>query len=297
MYKKNLKNHKHQRNFYLRRLHKNEKQKNSTQQTYEKEEHCVSFFKRKEFKERIFQIYFLSRETVPVKKTLHKNRRSSLERNKREKKKISFSRQIFIRNYLSLNNLLKTKSVRNRSILGHESDSLLLFILHPSHRAKFPPSILFLSPSRACNVLNEDECIPVKSHALHSGCVLRGLSGGRSDSPYRGIAQRHIMRLWWNQSLASCGWWLVVDPSVRPRKRVSAQRCTVSSPFHVAEILPIDHDRTHRSIISLSFSLYIYPSLSILFGAPPPRCTIAHVPWRILENFSVDPCSIHGCWG
>lgn len=37
-----------------------------------------------------------------------------------------------------------------------------------------------------------------------------------------------------------------------------------------------------------SLSLYIYPSLSILFGAPPPRCTIAHVPWRILENFSVD---------
>lgn len=169
--------------------------------------------------------------------------------------------------------------------MGHESDSLLLFILHPSHRAKFPPSILFLSPSRACNVLNEDECIPVKSHALHSGCVLRGLSGGRSDSPYRGIAQRHIMRLWWNQSLASCGWWLVVDPSVRPRKRVSAQRCTVSSPFHVAEILPIDRD---RSIVPLSLSIYIYPSLSILFGAPPPRCTIAHVPWRILENFSVD---------
>lgn len=24
------------------------------------------------------------------------------------------------------------------------------------------------------------------------------------------------MRLWWNQSLASCGWWLVGDPSVRP---------------------------------------------------------------------------------
>lgn len=65
------------------------------------------------------------------------------------------------------------------------------------------------------------------------------------------------MRLWWNQSLASCGWWLVVDPSVRPRKRVSAQRCTVSSPFHVAEILPIDRDRIHRSIVPLSLSLSI----------------------------------------
>lgn len=47
----------------------------------------------------------------------------------------------------------------------------------------------------------------------NGGCP--GLSGGRSDSPHRGIPQQHIMRLWWNQSLASCGWWLVGDPSVR----------------------------------------------------------------------------------
>lgn len=29
------------------------------------------------------------------------------------------------------------------------------------------------------------------------------------------------MRLWWNQSLASCGWWLVGDPSVRPSVHTS----------------------------------------------------------------------------
>lgn len=100
-----------------------------------------------------------------------------------------------------LNNLQKIKSTKPFDL--RPRIGFLLLILH-RHRAKSPP-ILFLSSSRACNVLNEDECIPVKSHALHSGCV-PWLSGGRSDSPYRGIAQRHIMRLWWNQSLASCGW-------------------------------------------------------------------------------------------
>lgn len=66
-------------------------------------------------------------------------------------------------------------------------------------------------PSRASERCNASR---LKVVLRNGGCP--GLSGGRSDSPHRGIPQQHIMRLWWNQSLVSCGWWLVGDPSVRP---------------------------------------------------------------------------------
>jgi len=73
-----------------------------------------------------------------------------------------------------------------------------------------------------CDAMRCDamQCDAMQCNASRLKVVLRnggcpGLSGGRSDSPHRGIPQQHIMRLWWNQSLASCGWWLVGDPSVR----------------------------------------------------------------------------------
>lgn len=72
----------------------------------------------------------------------------------------------------------------------------------------------------------------------NGGCP--GLSGGRSDSPHRGIPQQHIMRLWWNQSLASCGWWLVGDPSVpsvRPFVRPSV-RTYVRTYVRPRNVLP-----------------------------------------------------------
>lgn len=57
----------------------------------------------------------------------------------------------------------------------------------------------------------------------NGGCP--GLSGGRSDSPHRGIPQQHIMRLWWNQSVTGELWVVAsrrpIHPSIRPSIRPS----------------------------------------------------------------------------
>lgn len=76
-----------------------------------------------------------------------------------------------------------------------------------------------------CSVVSERcDASRLKVVLRNGGCP--EFSGGRSDSPYRGIPQQHIMRLWWNQSLASCGWWLVGDLSVRLSVRPSVRPYT-----------------------------------------------------------------------
>lgn len=90
-------------------------------------------------------------------------------------------------------------------------------------------------------------CIPVKSWLRNGGCPR--FSGGRSDSPHRGIPQQHIMRLWWNQSLASCGWWLVGDPSVRPSVHISVRASVkrVSASLYLRSSSIVIETATRRS--------------------------------------------------
>lgn len=59
------------------------------------------------------------------------------------------------------------------------------------------------------------------------------------------------MRLWWNQSLASCGWWLVGDPSVRPSVRSS--------------IRPSVHTSIHTSVKRASASVRVASPASTIF--------------------------------
>lgn len=93
------------------------------------------------------------------------------------------------------------------------------------HQGFLSPSPVFLSPVAS----ERRDAFRLKVVLRNGGCS--GLFGGRSDSPHRGIPQQHIMRLWWNQSLASCGWWLVGDPSVpsRPSIRPHVPTCICTS--------------------------------------------------------------------
>lgn len=61
------------------------------------------------------------------------------------------------------------------------------------------------------------------------------------------------MRLWWNQSLASCGWWLVGDPSVRPfvRPYVHTYVKRVSASLYLRSSSIVIETATRRSATAL----------------------------------------------